>query len=339
MIGSIKLKMVKGGTITDLKLNAKQEILTIEILLDNNKKVIFDPEKYQQFNYGYACTVHKAQGLTIKRSFVFISGWWNKSLSYVAMTRHKESVKAYGSLEDYQDLASLKKSLAREGTKDSVLDYPLSVIKQNTLKKVFQRIVNPKKHFEQEKILANKVAETLNRRQDATIVASYVDANQAIAKILQGLNLNENLTLKDLPDVQLKPFKEALEQRDELAFELCKAPQKYQKALEIYGLNLDELLKQSTKHQQRETVKSYMQELQAGRMVHINKLAARILQDIKVYYPIIIENKIDLAQLKVNANRHARAMLLKDLPLKVRQNFKIVEEYVQVARDAGMLWK
>jgi ATP-dependent exoDNAse (exonuclease V) alpha subunit len=52
--------------------------------------------EYQDFNYGYAATVHKSQGSTYDHVFVYVAGRaWDRFLSYVAMTRHRKSLNVY----------------------------------------------------------------------------------------------------------------------------------------------------------------------------------------------------------------------------------------------------
>ncbi|KJW04044.1 description family protein, partial [Orientia tsutsugamushi str. UT144] len=54
---------------------------------DTGKEVSFDPSEIQ-FKHGYASTVYKVQGASIKDVYVLHNGVSNISSSYVAMTRH-----------------------------------------------------------------------------------------------------------------------------------------------------------------------------------------------------------------------------------------------------------
>ncbi|MDF1684838.1 MAG: AAA family ATPase [Legionellaceae bacterium] len=61
--------------------------------LDSGEQVDV-PREYQAMDYGYALTVHKSQGMTTKHAKVLIdSKYWDRNLSFVAFTRHKESLK------------------------------------------------------------------------------------------------------------------------------------------------------------------------------------------------------------------------------------------------------
>jgi Ti-type conjugative transfer relaxase TraA len=91
------------------------------------REVTFSTNDYQDFNYGYAATVHKSQGSTFDQVFVYIgSQTWDRFLSYVAMTRHRMSLNVYADRNQFKSLKELKASLSRSRLRDSVLDWPLS---------------------------------------------------------------------------------------------------------------------------------------------------------------------------------------------------------------------
>ncbi|CTQ58132.1 AAA family ATPase [Roseibium album] len=61
----------------------------------NRSDISFSPQQFQSFDHGYAVSIHRSQGCTLDRSFVLSSRTLDDHLTYVAMTRHKESVKFY----------------------------------------------------------------------------------------------------------------------------------------------------------------------------------------------------------------------------------------------------
>ena len=94
---------------------------------ENKKKVItINAGDYKHFTHGYAATIHKTQGCTVKHSLVYVAGskHWNRHLAYVALSRHKESCHIYTDKFSYQNSQSLARQLSTEGLKESVLDYP-----------------------------------------------------------------------------------------------------------------------------------------------------------------------------------------------------------------------
>lgn len=117
----VGIKNGHRGTVTKIERNC----ITVKLDGKENETHI-DTSKYNKFTYGYACTVHRSQGVTVDKSFVFAAGNWVRNLTYVAMSRHRKSVKLYANKETNKDFNSLKKSMSHQGIKDSVLDYPLA---------------------------------------------------------------------------------------------------------------------------------------------------------------------------------------------------------------------
>lgn len=100
---------------------------------------------YQAIDHGYATTIHKNQGATVDRSFVLASGSMDRHLTYVAMTRHRDSAQLYADsqefgrsgpgrqaeqklppdqlVDDKATYARLASRLSRSGAKETTLDY------------------------------------------------------------------------------------------------------------------------------------------------------------------------------------------------------------------------
>jgi Ti-type conjugative transfer relaxase TraA len=87
------------------------------------REVTIPANSYQAFDHGYATTIHKTQGATVDRSFVLASGTMDRHLTYVAMTRHRESVQLYAGLDEFKTVQSLGETLSRSGVKETTLDY------------------------------------------------------------------------------------------------------------------------------------------------------------------------------------------------------------------------
>lgn len=118
-----KLGLRNGDVGTVLKVDEKR----LEVRLDSGEKLTV-PNTYKGLDYGYALTVHKSQGMTIKNSFVLIdSKFWNRNLAFVAMTRHKDKLKIYTNNELSPDRGQLAARLSKTSLKANVLDWQLNL--------------------------------------------------------------------------------------------------------------------------------------------------------------------------------------------------------------------
>jgi Ti-type conjugative transfer relaxase TraA len=70
---------------------------------EHNRTVSIPVKSYQAFDHGYATTIHKTQGATVDKSFVLASETMDRHLTYVAMTRHRDSVRLYVDGHEFAD--------------------------------------------------------------------------------------------------------------------------------------------------------------------------------------------------------------------------------------------
>jgi Ti-type conjugative transfer relaxase TraA len=105
------------GTVADVSASG------VTVDLDNGRRVAFDPRSYQAFDHGYACTVHKAQGVTVDNAFVYATRSMDRHLAYVAMTRHRDSAQMYVGRDEMINMRSLTKNLSNSGVKATTLDF------------------------------------------------------------------------------------------------------------------------------------------------------------------------------------------------------------------------
>ena len=82
-----------------------------------------DTARFRAFDHGYATTIHKAQGATADRAFVFAGPTMDRHLTYVAMTRHREDVTLHAAKETFRDFGGLAGKLSRSGLQANALDY------------------------------------------------------------------------------------------------------------------------------------------------------------------------------------------------------------------------
>ncbi|RKX65033.1 MAG: hypothetical protein DRP42_05470, partial [Tenericutes bacterium] len=101
----------------------------VTVKLDNDKIVKFNAKEYQNFDHGYAVTLHKSKGVTVDNCLTYASGkGWDRFIRYVALSRHRHNVHLYADKESYHDVQGLKRQLSSEPLRDNVLDYPLQFV-------------------------------------------------------------------------------------------------------------------------------------------------------------------------------------------------------------------
>ncbi len=111
---------VKNGSLGTLQSVSKQ---SMAVTLDDGRSVAFDIKDYAHIDHGYAATIHKSQGVTVDRAYVLATPGMDQHSSYVALSRHRESVSLHYGQDDFADAGKLARSLSRERTKDMALDY------------------------------------------------------------------------------------------------------------------------------------------------------------------------------------------------------------------------
>jgi ATP-dependent exoDNAse (exonuclease V) alpha subunit len=110
------------GTVQDVRIG--QYGLELKVRLDNGE-IREIGEDYPHIDYGYAITVHKAQGVTVERAHVLLhESMSTKEWSYVAVSRAREQTKLYCEAGMY---AELEKLMARGQEKETTLQYAVSV--------------------------------------------------------------------------------------------------------------------------------------------------------------------------------------------------------------------
>lgn len=113
---SLQVKNGQTWTVTearDGKLTLKRD--------DDGRELKISDKQYKHIDHAYSATVHKSQGVTIDRAHVVHdSAMSDRSLSYVAASRHRESM-TYNHTSAQAD--ELEKGMSRARDKDSSTDY------------------------------------------------------------------------------------------------------------------------------------------------------------------------------------------------------------------------
>lgn len=119
---------VMNGTLGTVE-SIKEGVLTISVDKERNQgagafqRVAITMERYDQIDHGYAATIHKAQGVTVDRSYVLASQYLDAHSTYVAMSRHRESADLFYGKDTFLTKEDLVKTLGRDRAKDVTLDY------------------------------------------------------------------------------------------------------------------------------------------------------------------------------------------------------------------------
>ena len=89
-----KLGVMNGetGTLTRIDVTSDGKDCTFTVRTDKGPEIRFDPRDYAQIDYGYAITIHKAQGETVDFSSNLVTGMGLNAL-YVQLTRHRDGAR------------------------------------------------------------------------------------------------------------------------------------------------------------------------------------------------------------------------------------------------------
>ncbi|HEY3930007.1 MAG TPA: Ti-type conjugative transfer relaxase TraA [Candidatus Koribacter sp.] len=90
---------VKNGSLGVIE-GIEAGVLSVKID-GTNTHVHVDTKFYQHLDYGYAATVHKAQGTTVDRSYVLGSNHFDRHTAYVALSRHRDNATLFYARDDF----------------------------------------------------------------------------------------------------------------------------------------------------------------------------------------------------------------------------------------------
>jgi ATP-dependent exoDNAse (exonuclease V) alpha subunit len=91
---------VKNGTLGTLERIASG---ALQVRLDgkDETRVAVETKDYQDLDYRYASTIHKSQGVTVNRSYVLASKYFDHHTSYVALSRHREAAMLFYDQDEF----------------------------------------------------------------------------------------------------------------------------------------------------------------------------------------------------------------------------------------------
>jgi Ti-type conjugative transfer relaxase TraA len=91
---------VKNGSLGTIE-RIERGVLQIKLDGKAGARVAVDTKFYKHLDYGYATTVHKAQGTTVDRTYVLATAHFDRHTSYVALSRHREAATVFYASDDF----------------------------------------------------------------------------------------------------------------------------------------------------------------------------------------------------------------------------------------------
>src|SRR5690554_6641156 len=111
---------VKNGTLGTIEEVSTQ---SMTVRTDDGRTVAFDLKDYDRIDHGYAATIHKSQGMTVDRTHVLATPGLDAHGSYVALSRHRDSMDLHYGRDDFASQDRLITALSRDRAKDMASDY------------------------------------------------------------------------------------------------------------------------------------------------------------------------------------------------------------------------
>lgn len=109
---------VKNGMLGTI-ITARDGKIAVSLDGDTKRHVHFDPRKFQNFDHGYAVTIHKSQGASVDHAYVLASRTMDRHLAYVAMTRHRDEMRLFVNAKDRPTWAADHKTTNQRHTRRS----------------------------------------------------------------------------------------------------------------------------------------------------------------------------------------------------------------------------
>jgi len=198
---SLRIPKSSLGTVTAVR-NGE-----IDLLLDGDDKrqVTINMTEFSDFDYGFATTIHKSQGMSVDHAFVLGHGYMNQHLAYVAMTRHHKSVDFYAPTNRIENIEALEKIVQRKGYLEFPVEDTLTRIHARTgagyereafaARPDFKDDAQPFKNlgFESDPLLAGVIS-----RISGLLASEYVQGDPIFGEDVRGYGSNPTRVIDDL---------------------------------------------------------------------------------------------------------------------------------------------
>jgi Ti-type conjugative transfer relaxase TraA len=252
----------------------------ISARLDSGERVVI-PNFYKHIDYGYATTVHKGQGMTVDDAKILIdSKYWDRNLSFVAMTRHRNNLFIYADRHQHPDMDALQETLSRTSTKDNVIDWPLDFAIRagfdpdkmvgralnriagvgHQIKNKWNYLVNYEAYLNAQEMDA-KVNERQALRVVAKDIAGYFDEKLALCKHIASIKRAAKATgINEVGSTESEDVYNRRVAQNKRAFELVSTYGATLDKLNRHALDVDGLKKDSLRHERYLTIKGFAEQ-------------------------------------------------------------------------------
>lgn len=281
--------------------------ITVNLGKTSSRQMTFSTNQYQDFNYGYAATVHKSQGTTYDQVYVYVAGRsWDRFLSYVAMTRHRKMLNVYADQSQFKNLTELKEVLSRSTLRDSVLDWPLSFAirrgfdPEKLMGWFIDKILGVKQiihdawlfvanyaAFKVRKEHHQSVQDKIKQRALAKKIALLVDLRNQLGAQARQMHreLNPHEKLYDHPGY--KTWYEQTLIRNQWAYEIKQDYKLFKDALNLNRVSDKALEKMAMQHERATLVKNYLISSKEKESTVHHEMAKKINDDLNEYFSSI----------------------------------------------------
>lgn len=168
------VKAIKGGNFS--------------VMLDGEKNhaVNVDLREYDHLDHGYAATIHKGQGVTVDKAYVLVSKYFDRHLTYVACTRHRENLQLFAHQSEFKNKQDFYRTISRERSKTMAVDFAMArwIDPKNTN----ELRVNPKESAQKQLALnrlALKIAQATMAGKHISILKGFEKARGYVQGVFE----------------------------------------------------------------------------------------------------------------------------------------------------------
>ncbi|PHY22886.1 Ti-type conjugative transfer relaxase TraA [Caulobacter sp. BP25] len=113
---------VKNGSLATL-VSIADDRMVVRLDGEDNRRLEVDLKAYNHIDHGYAATLHKSQGMTVDWAHLLVTDGLDRHAAYVGLSRHRQAVTVHYGADDFRSWDEVVRTLGRDRSKDTSLDY------------------------------------------------------------------------------------------------------------------------------------------------------------------------------------------------------------------------